>query len=145
MWPDVGLPAIVRNPILAVSGLFDDCYAARRASVSARGRRAWLGEFGVIVIGVLVALGVDGARQFVADRALEEDLLVRVRNDLDSDADDLVGAYTSGKRRLWTYERLMADDGPSTTIQPLPYPELESLLAASTGSARPGDSITLRC
>ena len=109
--------------------------------VSSSQRRAWLSEFAVIVVGVLVALGVDDARQFLADRSLEADLLVRMTRDLEVDANDLRGAYTMGKRRRWLYEQLLAAGDPQSTMQPRSYPELEILEATSAMSHRQWDSI----
>jgi len=109
--------------------------------VSGKRRRAWAGEFGVIVIGVLVALGVDDARQFIADRSLEADLLLRMTSDLESDADDLRGAYLMGKRRLWLYEQLIVPGDVESASQVGSYPELEVLDATRSRSAPPSDSI----
>jgi hypothetical protein len=69
-----------------------------------RGR--WLGEFVVIVLGVLVALAVDDWAQHRSDRNVESDLLERLREDLVADAADLALAQSQVARRLWLFEEL---------------------------------------
>jgi hypothetical protein len=49
-------------------------------------------EFSVIVIGVLVALGVESWREDVADRALELEYLERLKNDFHEDAERITRA-----------------------------------------------------
>ena len=58
-----------------------------------------VGEFAVIVLGVLVALGFDDWRQNRADRELEQYLLGRLSNDLVADATDLKLAQVMAARR----------------------------------------------
>ncbi len=66
----------------------------------------WIGEFVVIVLGVLVALGVDDWRQYRADRELEQHLLDRLATDLAADATDLALAQSMVARRLWVLDEL---------------------------------------
>lgn len=68
----------------------------------------WISELAVIVLGVLVALGVDDLRQGMSDRRLELELLDRVRADLVADADDLARAQGQVARRLLVLEALTA-------------------------------------
>lgn len=63
----------------------------------------WFGELLVIVVGVLVALGVDDWRQGVADRQLEANLLERLSDDLVADAGDLALAELVQARRQWLF------------------------------------------
>jgi hypothetical protein len=49
-------------------------------------------EFAVIVVGVLVALGVESWREDVADRALELEYLERLKNDFHNDSLRIAGA-----------------------------------------------------
>lgn len=63
----------------------------------------WLGEFIVIALGVLVALGVDDAAQYRADRQLEAHLLERLDEDLRADAADLALAQVQVARRQWMF------------------------------------------
>jgi hypothetical protein len=62
-----------------------------------------LGEFIVIVLGVLVALAVDDAAQYRADRQLEAHLLDRLHEDLRADAADLAFAQVQVARRQWMF------------------------------------------
>jgi hypothetical protein len=70
--------------------------------VRTRGPRL-LGEFIVIVLGVLVALAVDDVAQYRADRQLEAHLLERLREDLTADAADLALAQVQVARRQWLF------------------------------------------
>ena len=58
----------------------------------------WLGEFIVIVLGVLVALAVDDWRDYRSDRVLEQHLIGRLAADLRADEADL---ELSRPRILW--------------------------------------------
>ena len=69
----------------------------------------WVGEFVVIVLGVLVAFGVDDWRQYRADRELEAHLLERLEEDLKADAADLALARTTVVRRQWLLGALLTD------------------------------------
>ena len=75
----------------------------------------------MIVLGVLVALGVDDLRQGVSDRRLEQELLERLRADLVADAEDLERAQGQVVRRLWVLEALVADASPDADP---PFPAL---------------------
>lgn len=66
----------------------------------------WWGEFFVIVLGVLVALAVDDAAQYRADRQLEAHLLERLGEDLRADAADLAIAQVQVARRQWMFGAL---------------------------------------
>ena len=66
----------------------------------------WIGEFVVIVLGVLVALGVDDWRQYRTDRELEQHLLDRLATDLAADATDLAVAQSMVARRVWVLDEL---------------------------------------
>ena len=68
--------------------------------------RRWLGEFIVIVLGVLVALAVDDWVQYRSDRDLELDLVQRLRGDLVADARDLAGSRLMVERRRWILQAL---------------------------------------
>lgn len=78
----------------------------------------WVGEFAVIVLGVLVALGVDDLRQRISDQRLELELLERVRADLVADAEDLARAQAQVTRRLWVLEGLMSEVPPDPDSAP---------------------------
>ncbi len=71
----------------------------------------FIGEFVVIVLGVLVALGVDDWRQYRVDRELEAHLLARLADDLSADAADLAMAQTMAARRQWILHALVTDLG----------------------------------
>ncbi len=62
-----------------------------------------LGEFIVIALGVLVALAVDDAVQYRADRQLEAHLLERLSEDLKADAQDLAFTQVQVARRQWLF------------------------------------------
>ena len=66
----------------------------------------WVGEFVVIMVGVLAALAVDDLAQYRADRALEAHLLERLEDDLAADAADLVAAQVQVARRIWLFGEL---------------------------------------
>jgi hypothetical protein len=66
----------------------------------------WIGEVVVIIVGVLIALGVDDWRQGVADRQLEANLLERLEEDLVADAGDLAHAQLALARRQWVYSAI---------------------------------------
>ncbi len=51
-----------------------------------------MAEFAVIVVSVLVALGVEGWREDVADRALEREYLERLKNEFDVDSSRIASA-----------------------------------------------------
>lgn len=81
----------------------------------------WLGEVVVIIVGVLVALGVDDWRQGVADRQLEAALLERLEEDLVADAGDLAFARVVLARRHWVYSAIteaLSGVDPSTLLPP---------------------------
>jgi hypothetical protein len=69
----------------------------------------WIGEFIVIVLGVLVALGVDDIRQYLAERDLEAYLLERLAEDLRADAADLALARLGFERQRWLLTALSVD------------------------------------
>jgi hypothetical protein len=81
----------------------------------------WIGELAVIVLGVLVALGVDDLRQGMSDRRLELELLERVRADLVADAEDLGRAHRQVGLRLWVLEALTTEmpSDPDSTFERL--------------------------
>jgi len=69
--------------------------------------RRLLGEFVVIVLGVLVALGVDDLRQASADRDLEHYLVSRIAQDLDSDISELERVTLRAHRRVWLSDAVL--------------------------------------
>jgi hypothetical protein len=76
-------------------------------------QRSWLvrvlGEFAVIVLGVLVALAVDDWRRYSADRDLEAYLLAGLSDDLRADAVDLELARLWAGRREWVLNSVLTD------------------------------------
>lgn len=98
------------------------------------------GEFLVIVVGVLVALGVDDWRQYHDDRQLEEHLLDRLQAELLADASDLASARREVNARLWVLDAVLAelrDPNAAARLQPQRLealqnpPLLDSLRTAS--------------
>jgi len=92
--------------------------------------RRWIGEFAAIVLGVLVALGVDGGRQSLADRDLEQHLLQRMTVDLMNDAADLAQLQMELARREWMLWVLTAGTESPDVIPSPP----DSLLDATRGN-----------
>lgn len=89
------------------------------------------GEFAVIVLGVLVALGVDDWRQFRADRDLENLLLTRLAGELVSDDQDLGQARLIAARRLWVLDAVLAEVGDTVASRRLSSARLDSLATAA--------------
>lgn len=71
-----------------------------------RGR--WLGEFVLIVIGVLAALAVDDLREARSDRALERHLLQGIRTDLARDSADILSARGAAEARAAGADELLS-------------------------------------
>lgn len=113
----------------------------REPPLKPRTRRRWFSEFGVIVLGVLVALGVDDARQFIADRVREQGLLLRMASDLEADGEDLAATYSLAKQRLWLYNELIEEGGATAAVFPESGPELRAVLEARASSSPSWDSI----
>ena len=67
----------------------------------------WLGEFVIIVIGVLVALGVDSYRDDQIDEARERVYLANLYADLEIDAENLASALGYARAGLRQTEALM--------------------------------------
>ena len=80
----------------------------------------WIGEFVVIVLGVLVALAVDDWRDYRADRALERHLLVRLAADLKADEADLEFSRALVARRLWVLREVVSKVAGSEDRQLVP-------------------------
>jgi hypothetical protein len=68
-----------------------------------------LAEFLVIVLGVLVALGVDDWRQASADKELGEHLVARIAQDLDEDLGELERVTLRAQRRIWLTDAVLWD------------------------------------
>lgn len=66
-----------------------------------------VGEFVVIVMGVLVALGVDDVRQASFDRELEGYLFSRIAQDLDADIAELERTTLRAQRRVWLADAIL--------------------------------------
>ena len=86
-----------------------------------------LGEFAVIVIGVLVALAVDDFRQTREDRRQEVELLGRLRVELAADAADLGLAIREVQARLWVLDEMLAGVGDREAAARLTTARLDSL------------------
>lgn len=71
----------------------------------------WAGEFAVIVLGVLVALGVDDWNARRQDRELERSLLDRMEAELLADGADLATAAADAKLRLRVLDAVLAELG----------------------------------
>ena len=90
--------------------------------------RRWLGEFLVIVVGVLTALAVDDFRQARADRAYERYVLERVSDELDADIDQIWRTEGEAHQRVWVINRLLGESGDSASaaaVESLPRRMLE--------------------
>ena len=98
----------------------------------------WLGEFIVIVLGVLVALAVDDWRDYRSDRVLEQHLIGRLAADLRADEADLELSRTLVARRLWVLREWLAkldgsDDGRLAPPDSLVNPERARALLEAQG------------
>jgi len=74
-------------------------------------------EFSVIVIGVLVALGVESWREDVADRALELEYLERLKNDFHDDAERItraIDATTIQQSHIDAALKVLQDESANT-------------------------------
>ena len=89
--------------------------------------RRLFSEFAVIVLGVLVALGVDDWRQFRADRALEDLLLTRLAGELVLDEQDVVEAELNAGQRLWVLDATLAELGDTAARHRLTPLRLDSV------------------
>ncbi len=78
-----------------------------------RGR--WLAEFLLIVVGVLAALWVDDWREARSDRALEQHLLLGIRDDLARDLSDVRSAMVAAEGRAAAADELLALIGDPET------------------------------
>jgi hypothetical protein len=86
-------------------------------------KRQWgrfLGEFLVIVVGVLVALAVDDWRDYRTDRQLEAHLLERLTDDLTADAADLALAKLVLLRRDWLFSEINAALATGRALRVIP-------------------------
>ena len=83
--------------------------------------RRWLGEFLVIVVGVLTALAVDDFRQARADRAYERYVLERVSDELDADIDQIWRTEREAHQRVWVINRLLGESGDSASAAALEF------------------------
>jgi len=81
-----------------------------------------LGEFAIIVVGVLVALAVDDLRQDFEDGRTEEHILHRLARDVERDLDDLDRVILRAERRIWVAEALLREmrDPWAEAESPLP-------------------------
>lgn len=96
-------------------------------------KKSWrrvAGEFGVIVVGVLVALAVDDFRQSVEDRLTERHVLTRLLKDVGRDLEDLDRVILRAERRIWVVNALMRELGD-------PHAEDETPLPTGRGMANP--------
>ena len=105
----------------------------------------WIGEFVVIALGVLVALGVDDWRQRRADRELEGQLVERLARDIRADAADLARAQRAVARRYWVIEAATAgrsDVRPQRTGANFFDPvRVDSVIASVGRTGAPWDSL----
>ena len=67
----------------------------------------WLGEFAIIVVGVLVALAVDSYREDLIDVEREQIYLTNLHTDLEVDANNLLAAVGYARSGLRQIESLM--------------------------------------
>jgi len=100
--------------------------------------KRWLGEFAVIVLGVLVALAVDDWAQHRSDRDLERDLVERLKEDLVADAGDLALAQAGVARRHWVLEALsqFGSEGMSPPQVPDSLARMEQAAALIAAAGR---------
>jgi hypothetical protein len=85
-----------------------------------------VGEFLIIVAGVLVALAVDDMRQSAADRELEQYLVVRVSRDIDEDLSELARATLRAERKIWLIDALLASLDDLIAFPASEYPQGEA-------------------
>lgn len=85
-----------------------------------------VGEFAIIVIGVLVALAVDDWNQYRSDRRLEAGILSRMENELVADGADLATADWDARARLWVLDAVLAELGDDQAFQRLTASRLDS-------------------
>lgn len=85
--------------------------------------RSLLAEFVVIVVGVLVALGVDDFRDAREDQRLEVYLINRLSDDLERDFEDLDRVILRAERRVWLANAFLQGIGDPFAEEMVPYPE----------------------
>ena len=110
-----------------------------------------IGEFVVIVLGVLVALGVDDWNQERSDRELEINLLDRMQSELLADGADLASADVDARARDWVLDAVLAELGDEDAAARLKPQRLDSLrhptrrdslrAAAGRGASPPFDLV----
>lgn len=86
-----------------------------------------IGEFLIIVLGVLVALAVDDWAQQREDHALEAELLTRMEAELVADGADLASAEREVRARLWVLDAVLAELGDAAAADRLRPGRLDSL------------------
>jgi hypothetical protein len=104
----------------------------------------WIGEFLVIVVGVLVALAVDDWVQDRSDRKLEVHLLERLAEDLVADAADLAIAQVQVARRQWLFDTVasaLAGVTPSLPPDSLVAMEKHAALIDAAGRSDGADFV----
>jgi len=109
-----------------------------------------VGEFTVIVLGVLVALAVDDWNQYRNDREVEAGILARMADELVADGADLATADWDAHARLWVLDAMLSGLGDQQAARRLTPERRDSLArpvfrdslraAASRGAA---DSVDL--
>lgn len=82
-----------------------------------------VGEFLIIVTGVLAAFAVEDMRQSAADRELEQYLVSRVARDIDEDLSELARATLRAERKIWLIDAILASPENSIVFPAPEYPK----------------------
>ena len=96
-------------------------------------------EFIIIVVGVLVALGVDDIRESREDRRLEEHLVARLLVDLGRDLEDLERVTLRARRRAWIADACLLGVGDPSAEGGTPYPSWTGEATPPSGLPNPSD------
>lgn len=91
--------------------------SSRKGFVSA------LGEFAIVVVGILVALGLDDLNQARKDRVLETQYLSELTVDLQSDSLEVIENRATAMDRLFVAERVLRSADPDWRISAYGAPE----------------------
>jgi hypothetical protein len=92
-------------------------------ATSTRGFVPALREFAIVVIGILVALGLDDLNQARKDRVLETQYLSELAVDLQSDSLELIENRSVAMNRLFVAERVLRSSDSDWRISDLGTPE----------------------